>query len=127
MLKFVIDEDIPRSTGIILKENGYDILDIRDHGLRGEKDEKIYEFAQENGAVVLTGDRGFGNTQRFPLGEHNGIVVTNFPNEMPTSMINQQLLVRLKHINEDDYKGNVIIIEPLKIRIRRPESYTLRT
>jgi predicted nuclease of predicted toxin-antitoxin system len=122
MLKFVIDEDIPRSTGIILKENGYDILDIRDHGLRGEKDEKIYEFAQENGAVVLTGDRGFGNTQRFPLGEHNGIVVTNFPNEMPTSMINQQLLVRLKHINEDDYKGNIIIIDPLKIRIRRPES-----
>lgn len=122
MLKFVIDEDIPRSTGIILKENGYDILDIRDHGLRGEKDEKIYEFAQENGAVVLTGDRGFGNTQRFQLGEHNGIVVTNFPNEMPTSMINQQLLVRLKHINEDDYKGNVIIIDPLKIRIRRPES-----
>jgi predicted nuclease of predicted toxin-antitoxin system len=122
MLKFVIDEDIPRSTGIILKENGYDILDIRDHGLRGEKDEKIYEFAQENGAVVLTGDRGFGNTQRFPLGEHNGIVVTNFPNEMPTSMINQQLLVRLKHINEDDYKGNVIIIDPLKIRIRKPES-----
>ena len=122
MLKFVIDEDIPRSTGIILKENGYDILDIRDHGLQGEKDEKIYEFAQENGAVVLTGDRGFGNTQRFPLGEHNGIVVTNFPNEMPTSMINQQLLVRLKHINEDDYKGNVIIIDPLKIRIRRPES-----
>lgn len=122
MLKFVIDEDIPRSTGIILKENGHDILDIRDHGLRGEKDEKIYEFTQENGAVVLTGDRGFGNTQRFPLEEHNGIVVTNFPNEMPTSMINQQLLVRLKHINEDDYKGNVIIIDPLKIRIRRPES-----
>jgi len=122
MLKFVIDEDIPRSTGIILKENGYDILDIRDHGLRGEKDEKIYEFAQENGAVVLTGDRGFGNTQRFPLGEHKGIVVTHFPNEMPPSMINQQLLVRLKHINEDDYKGNVIIIDPLKIRIRRPES-----
>ncbi|MGR3302406.1 MAG: hypothetical protein ACUZ8I_07855 [Candidatus Scalindua sp.] len=29
MLKFVIDEDIPRSTGIILKGNGYDVLDIR--------------------------------------------------------------------------------------------------
>ncbi len=122
MLKFVIGEDIPRSTGIILKENGYDVLDIRDHGLRGEKDERIYEFAQKNKSVVLTGDRGFGNIQRFPLGEHNGIVVTHFPNEMPTSMINQQLLVRLKHISEDDYKGNVIIIDSLKICIRRPES-----
>ena len=63
----------------ILKENGYDILDIRDHGLRGEKDERIYEFAQNNKAIILTGDRGFGNTQRFPLGKHNGIVVTHFP------------------------------------------------
>lgn len=122
MLKFVIDEDIPRSTGIILKENGYDVLDIRDHGLRGENDEKIYKFAQENEAVVLTGDRGFGNIQRFPLGKHNGIVVAHFPNEMSTLVINQKLLVGLRCINEEDYKGNVIIIDSLKIRIRRPES-----
>ncbi len=63
MLKFVIDEDLPRSTGIILRESGYDVLDIQDHGLRGKNDETIYEFAQENKAVVLTGDRGFGNIQ----------------------------------------------------------------
>ncbi len=55
MLKFVIDEDLPRSTGITLKENGYDVLDVRDHGLRGESDEKIYKYAQKNEAVVLTG------------------------------------------------------------------------
>lgn len=122
MLKIVIDEDIPRSTGIILKENGYDVLDIRDHGLRGENDEKIYEFAQKNEAVVLTGDRGFGSIQRFPLGEHNGIVVAHFPNEMSTLMINQKLLDALKCIDEEDYKGNVIIIDSLKIRIRRSEN-----
>ncbi len=122
MLKFVIDEDLPRSTGIILKENGYDVLDIRDHGLRGKSDEKIYEFAQGNEAVVLTGDRGFGNIQRFPLGGHSGIVISLFPNEMSTSVINQKLLVGLKCINEEDYKGNVIIIDSLKIRIRRPRS-----
>ncbi len=79
MLKFVIDEDLPRSTGITLKENGYDVLDVRDHGLRGESDEKIYKYAQKNEAVVLTGDRGFGNIQRFPLGEHNGIYRNSFP------------------------------------------------
>lgn len=43
MLKFVIDEDLPRSTGTILRESGYDVLDIRDHGLRGKNDETIYE------------------------------------------------------------------------------------
>ncbi len=122
MPKFVIDEDMPRSIGIILKEHGYEVLDVRDYGLRGVADERVYEFAQQNGAVVLTGDRGFGNVQRFPLGKHAGIVVAHFPNEMPTLKINQKLLEGLRQLNEEDYKGNVIIIEPLKIRIKRSET-----
>jgi predicted nuclease of predicted toxin-antitoxin system len=92
MPKFVIDEDMPRSTGTILKEHGYDVKDIRDYGLRGAEDEEVYGFAQREGAVVLTGDRGFGNVLRFPLGSHFGIVVAHFPNEMPTTEINHQLL-----------------------------------
>ncbi len=119
MPKFVIDEDMPRSTGMFLKEHGYDVKDIRDYGLRGAEDEEIYEFAQREEAVILTGDRGFGNILRFPLGKHFGIVVAHFPNEMLTGEINRQLLERFKGISEDDFKGNLIIIDPRKIRIRR--------
>jgi uncharacterized protein with PIN domain len=53
MPKFVIDEDMPRSTGRILKQRGYDVRDIRDYGLRGAEDEEIYEFAQREKAVIL--------------------------------------------------------------------------
>ena len=35
MPKFVIDEDMPRSTGMMLKDHGYHVKNIRDHGLRG--------------------------------------------------------------------------------------------
>ncbi len=119
MPKFVIDEDIPRSTGKVLKEHGYDAKDIRDYGLRGAADEEIYEFAQKEKAVILTGDRDFGNILRFPLGDHFGIVVAHFPNEMTTTEINRYLLERFKVLSEDDFKGNVIIIETHKIRIRR--------
>jgi len=119
MPKFVIDEDMPRSTGAILKKHGYDIRDIRDHGLRGAKDEEIYKFAQREQAVILTGDRGFGNILRFPLGNHFGIVVAHFPNEMLTMEMNHRLLERFKDLSEEDFKGNLIIVEPRKIRIRR--------
>ena len=87
MPRFVIDEDMPRSTGKILREHGYDVKDIRDYGLRGAEDEEIYEFAQKEKAVVLTGDRDFGNILRFPPGKHFGIVIPHFPNEMPTAEI----------------------------------------
>ena len=55
MPKFVIDEDMARSTEKVLKELGYDVKDIRDYRLRGAKDEEVYEFAQREQSVVLTG------------------------------------------------------------------------
>ncbi len=119
MLRFVIDEDMPRSTGKILEEHGYEAKDIRDYGLRGAADEEIYEFAQKEEAVILTGDRDFGNILRFPLGDHFGIVVAHFPNEMPTTEMNRNIVERFKELSDDDFKGNVIIIEIHKIRIRR--------
>lgn len=44
MPRFAIDEDMPRSTGRILKELGYDVKDIRDYGLRGAEDEVVYHL-----------------------------------------------------------------------------------
>lgn len=38
MLKFVIDEDMPRSTANVLRSKGYEALDVRDCGLRGKND-----------------------------------------------------------------------------------------
>ncbi len=71
--------------------------------------------------MILTGDRDFGNILRFQLGSHFGIVVAHFPNEMQTNEINRHLIGRFKDLSEDDFKGNLIIIDPLKIRIRRME------
>jgi predicted nuclease of predicted toxin-antitoxin system len=67
MIKFVIDEDMPRSTARALAERGFECLDIRDYGLRGKSDKEIFEFAQREKAILLTGDMGFGNILFFSL------------------------------------------------------------
>ena len=61
MVRFVIDEDMPRSTGVALSSEGYEVKDVRDHGYRGLGDEEIYRLAQREKAVLLTGDLGFSN------------------------------------------------------------------
>ena len=119
MIKFVIDEDMPRSTARVLRANGFDALDIRDYGLRGKKDDEIFLFAQENNATLLTGDLGFGNLLHFPVRSHSGIVITHFPDQISTVELNNQIIKALLNLTEDDFKGNLIIIEPGKIRIRR--------
>lgn len=119
MLRFVIDEDMPRSTAAVLKTRNYNVLDIRDYGLRGKSDEEIFKFAQQEKAVILTGDLGFGNLLKFPVGSHLGIVIAHFPNEIPTSELNNQIIKAFDDLTEMDFKGNLIIIEPGKLRIRR--------
>ncbi len=119
MLKFVIDEDMPRSTAKILKSKGYEVLDVRDCGLRGKSDKEVFKFAQQEGAVLLTGDTGFGNLLRFPLKNHSGIVIAHFPNEVSSSELNNQIIKAFDDLTPEDFKGNLIVLEPGKIRIRR--------
>jgi len=119
MLKFVIDEDMPRSTANVLRTKGYEALDVRDLGLRRKSDDEIFKFAQKEKAVILTGDLGFGNLLHFPIGSHSGIVIAHFPNEVSTSELNNQIVKAFKPLSKIDFKGNLIIIEPGKVRIRR--------
>lgn len=119
MLKFVIDEDMPRSTATVLKTRGYEVLDVRDYGLRGKSDEEVFNFAQREDAIILTGDMGFGNLLHFPVGSHSGIVIAHFPNEISTSELNNQIIKEFDNLTETDFKGNLIILEPGKIRIRK--------
>jgi len=121
VLKFLVDEDLPRSTAHVLREMGFISLDVRGCGLSGKSDEKVFEYAQKENAIVLTGDREFGSILRFKPGTYCGIVVANFPNEVSVSYLNDQIKKALNDLSENDLKRNLVIIEPKKIRIRRPK------
>jgi len=75
-----VDEDMHRSVAEPLKQLGHQVLDVRDHGLRGAADREIFAFAQQRKAVLLTADLGFANLLAFPMGSHHGIIVARFPN-----------------------------------------------
>jgi len=82
-------------------------------------DGEIFEFSQRNTAVLLTGDIGFGNLFHFPVGTHSGIFIARFPNEISSSELNNQILNAFMSLKENDFRGNLIILEPGKLRIRR--------
>lgn len=44
-LRFLTDEDVPRSTARILREAGFDAVDTRDVGLRGKSDAEVFAYA----------------------------------------------------------------------------------
>lgn len=115
----VIDEDLPRTLAETLSNLGFSVFDIRDHGLRGSSDDQIFNFAQKQKAVLFSGDLGFSNILTFPLGGHNGICILRFPNETSVQRIKGEVARLLSGLLAEDYSGNLIILTPGKLRIRR--------
>ena len=119
MVRYLVDEDLPRSLARSLREEGIDTADVRDVGLRGCSDEEILEYAVQESRAVLTADVGFGNILRFALGEHCGILLARFPNEVSVSDLNAALLAAIRLLSEEEVRGNVVTITPTRIRVRR--------
>ena len=118
-MKAVIDEDLPRSLGNVLTALGFSVFDIRDFGLRGSDDREVFAFSQKQKAVLFSGDLGFSNTLAFPLGKHCGICILRFPNEVSTRTIEEEVRKLLAKFSANDYHGNLVILSPGKLRIRR--------
>jgi predicted nuclease of predicted toxin-antitoxin system len=115
----VIDEDLPRIMNEVLKGLGWEVKDVRDIGFRGKSDEEIISFAKGSKAVLFTSDWGFGNILKFPPKDYYGIVILDFPDEVSTNFMAKEAKEALSKIPLENFKGNLIIIEPGKIRIKK--------
>jgi predicted nuclease of predicted toxin-antitoxin system len=119
---FLIDEDLPRSLAFTLRAAGYQALDVRDTSLLELLDSAVFAYAQSNGHTLITGDRGFANTLRFPLGSHAGIVVVRLQVDLAAPHVAQPLLSGLGALAGQDLAGMLLIIEPGRLRLSRPTS-----
>jgi predicted nuclease of predicted toxin-antitoxin system len=119
MARFLVDEDLPRSLAPFLTAAGLAAEDVRDRGLRGEPDDDVFRDAVAHGFAVVSGDLGFGNLRRFPLATHHGIVVARLPNDWPVGAVNQAILSGLRELTDEEISGNLVVIEPGRVRLRR--------
>jgi predicted nuclease of predicted toxin-antitoxin system len=71
-MRFLVDEDLPRSTDDILRRYEHEVVDVRDIGLRGAKDPQIAAYAQREGLCLITGDSDFSDIRDYPPEEYAG-------------------------------------------------------
>lgn len=116
-LKFLVDEDVPRSTARILREAGYDAVDVRDAGLRGQPDRSVFEFAQKEQRILISCDLGFANIIQYPPAGTAGIVVVRIPDEIPIPQFNRILLKSIQGVGER-LVAHLAVIEVDKVRLR---------
>lgn len=121
MARLLVDEALPRALVRHLKAAGYEVEDVRDLGLRGQPDDRIFEEAQQRSAVLISPDLGFTNIFRFPPRSHQGLVILRLPNFLPVSRVAEVVLRSLREIPLTALARTIVIVEPTRTRVRRFE------
>lgn len=116
---FLVDEDMPRNLAGSIRASGLDGRDVREVGLRGASDQAVFEYAQANALCLISGDLEFGNLLLFPLGSHHGIVLVRFPNEMPVTAMNLEIVEALRQLDPQKLRGGLAVVEPGRVRFRQ--------
>jgi len=116
-LRFITDEDVPRSTARVLRDAGFDAVDVRDVGLRGKSDDEVFRCAQEENRLIITCDMGFSNILNFPPSENHGILVVRIPDSEPIDVFNREALHAVQEVG-DNLSRHPAIIEVGRVRLR---------
>jgi predicted nuclease of predicted toxin-antitoxin system len=119
-VKLKLDENLPHDLATALRREGHDVHTVVDEQLAGESDPVVVAAATDEGRILLTLDRGIGDLRRYPPGSHAGILVLRPGAQDPESIL--ALIQRLMRTHPlDELRGCVVIVEPRKVRIRRPD------
>lgn len=118
-MRLKLDENLPHELAAALRSEGHDVHTVADEQLAGESDPVIVAAATDEGRLLVTLDRGIGDLRRDPPGSHAGVLVLRPVTQDPNNIL--ALIQRLMRTHRlDELRSCVVVVEPRKVRIRRP-------
>jgi predicted nuclease of predicted toxin-antitoxin system len=116
-VKFKLDENIGRRGLELLKASGHDAMTVRDQGLEGVTDQRLFDVCTTEGRALLTLDRDFGQVLRFPPEKSAGIIVLQIGPRATVQGILDRLRDFLEVLETHPVAGALWIVEPGRVRI----------
>jgi predicted nuclease of predicted toxin-antitoxin system len=117
MLRLLADECVYKTTLLLLKSYGYDVISIKDLGKSGFSDKLVLEEAKGSNRILLTADQDFGNILAYPPETHCGVIVLKISKE-EEKIVHANLLRMLSEIEPSAFAKSLIIVDRNKYRVR---------
>jgi predicted nuclease of predicted toxin-antitoxin system len=118
-VKLKLDENLSRHLKPVLLLLGHDTETAADEGLLSRPDSEVGRGAREAGRILLTLDLEFGDLRKYPPGGHPGIVLFR-PRDLGPLSVNRFVERFVRDTNLEELAGCLTIVEPSRVRIRRP-------
>ena len=105
-MKIFVDENIPLMTVNELREQIFEVIDIRGTEYQGITDEVLWQKAQKEKCLLITTDKGFSNHREEP---HYGILIIRL--KQPTRLkIHQSIMQAFKRHSEREWPGLMVVM-----------------
>jgi predicted nuclease of predicted toxin-antitoxin system len=121
-VKFKLDENIGGRGLDLIRASGHDVMTVRDQGLQGVADERLFEICTAEGRALITLDRDFGQVLRFPPEKSAGIIVLEIGPRATLQGILDRLRDLLEVVETRAVAGALWIVEPGRVRIHLRDS-----
>ena len=116
-MRIKVDENIGRSGVCLLRENGHDVLSVRDQQLIGAADEVVFQACVEEARNLIALDRDFGQVPRFPPDQTAGIVILEIGGPGSLDLLHDRRRDFLAIAATRSVSGELWIVEPRRVRV----------
>lgn len=116
----LLDQNVSRTLRSFLEARrpSWTVRHVGDVELWGETDAQIFDWAQRNGALVVTFDEDFADARMYPAGTHHGVIRLRI---WPTTIEDTEAALDrlLASVPDEDLSGSLVIVDNARIRVRR--------
>jgi len=113
VIKFIADVNIEKRIVDYLLENGYDVKWIPDYNCE-MTDEELLKVASEEGRILVTNDKDFGELTFLQKKHSTGIVLIRVKSQQ--TIVKLELLIKLLSKYSEKILGHFVVITETKFR-----------
>ncbi len=117
-MRFVADQDVWQVTISFLRALGHEVQRVADVGLAQASDEQVLGYAQGEGRILVTRDKGFGGLVFAGRRAHSGVILLRMSPE-DVQLVHQELERCLGEHSAEELGRCFVVVEAGRHRLRR--------
>jgi len=121
-MRFKLDENLGTRTARLVQAQGHEVETVRQEGLAGESDRRLFEVCCGEKRCLVTLDLDFADVTRFPPNRSNGIVVIRVPRNPSLPLLERLVQQFLRALDPLRLDGHLWIVEVNRIRVHDVET-----
>ena len=116
-MRFLLDQDVYAATARFLQLLGHDVTTVAQLGLSRAADSDLLRVARDQGWILITRDRDFGNLV-FVEDLRTGVLYLRV---LPSTLeaVHREVSKLLSAHPEDELRRAFVVVEPGRHRVRR--------